>query len=105
MKRAMVLRLDDAMMTALEAAADGARISREGYVRELVAERLGVADPIGSQRPWSPRYGETPVDVRIRRGREQRSPVKKKRSTVRQNVAQLRRGIDKKRKARKAGRA
>lgn len=103
-KRAMVLRLDERMMSALEAAADAARISREGFVRDLLVKRLEVSAGIGAQRPWSPKYGDKPADVRIARGRAARGDrPKKKSSPVRQNVAQLRRRVDKKRAGRKAG--
>ena len=88
----MALRLDPEMMTALEAAADAAKLSREGYVRQLLAAKLEVRPAIVAQRPWSPTFGAASVDQRVKAAR------KKCASSVRRKGAQLRRSLDSKAK-------
>jgi hypothetical protein len=71
-RRAFVVRLDPETLAALDAAADAARLSREGYVRWLIESQLrphGHRHQSRKQASTGERFAPDSADRRVRRGR------------------------------------
>lgn len=63
--KSMVLRLDSKLMAQLETRADAERLSREGYVRRLIAQALGAKSEVRAQGTWRKRFAEDTKDERV----------------------------------------
>lgn len=47
---AILVRMDEGLVSSVEEAAQRARVSREGWVRQLIEDKLGVVGERGFQR-------------------------------------------------------